>query len=114
MPKDLRTHLEALQGSPPEFFREFNKPLSPEYELSAILLQLEQKNEFPTVLFNNVQNLLGETGHRVLMNLTASRENLAVASGLDRSQFKMSLSHRLITLYDQPFKPVVIPKKEAP
>ena len=114
MPKDLRTHLEALKGSPPEFFREFNKPLSPEYELSATLLHLEEKNEYPTVLFTNVQNLLGETGHRVLMNLTASRENLAVACGLDRSQFRMDLSHKLIALYDQPVKPVVIPKTEAP
>lgn len=114
MPKDLRTHLAALKEGPPELFREFKKPLSPEYELSAILMRLEEKKEFPTVLFNNVKNLLGEPGHRVLMNLTASRENLAVACGLDRSQFRMDVTNKLLRLYDQPIKPAVIPKKEAP
>jgi 3-polyprenyl-4-hydroxybenzoate decarboxylase len=56
MPKDLRTHLKKLRGSPPEFYVEINKPLSPEYELSAVLLRLEQKKHFPTVLFTNVAN----------------------------------------------------------
>jgi UbiD family decarboxylase len=111
---DAQGFTEALKGSPPEFFREFNKSLSPKHELSATLLHLEEKNEFPAVLFNNVQNLLGEPGHRVVMNLTASRENLAVSCGLDRSRFRMELSNKLLTLYDHPFKPVVIPQKEAP
>ncbi len=92
MAKDLRTHLEALKGSPPEFYMEVNNLLSPEYELSAVLVRLEQKKRFPTVLFNNVKNLLGEPGHRVVMNLTSLRENLAMTCGLDRSRYKMELT----------------------
>jgi 3-polyprenyl-4-hydroxybenzoate decarboxylase len=76
MPKDLRTYLEELKGSRPEFYLEINKSLSPEYELSAVLMALEQKKQFPTVLFTNVNNLLGEPGHSVVMNLTPNRGNL--------------------------------------
>jgi UbiD family decarboxylase len=114
MSKDLRTHLKELKKSPPEFYLEIKKPLSPEYELSAVLYRLEQKKQFPTVLFTNVANLLGEEGHSVLMNLTALRENFAVACGLPPSQYRMELTKKLLSLYDQPHKPVVIPKTDAP
>lgn len=114
MPKDLRTYLEELKGSHPECYLEINKSLSPEYELSAVLMALEQKKQFPTVLFTNVNNLLGEPGHSVVMNLTPNRENLAVACGLERSQYRMELTKRLLTLYDQPQKPVVVPEADAP
>jgi 2,5-furandicarboxylate decarboxylase 1 len=114
MPKDLRTYLEELQGRPPEFYLEVNKPLSPEYELSAVLMALEQKKQFPTVLFTNVKNLLGAPGHSVVMNLTANRENFAIACGLEGSQYRMELTKKLLTLYDQPQKPVVVPEADAP
>ena len=77
-------------------------------------MRLEQKRQFPTVLFTNVTNLLREPGHSVVMNLTALRENLAVACGLDRSQYKMDLTKKLLALYDQPHQPVIIPKADAP
>ncbi len=114
MAKNLRTYLEGLKKSPRECYLEINKALSPEYELSAVLMRLEQRKQFPTVLFKNVKNLLGEPGHEVVMNLTALRENLAFACGLDRSQYKMELTNKLLSLYNQPQKPVVIPKSEAP
>lgn len=114
MAKDLRSYLEELKGSPPEFYLEVNNLLSPEYELSAVLMRLEQKKQFPTVLFTNVANLLGEPGHSVVMNLTALRENLAVACGLDRSEYRMELTKKLLALYDQPHQPVIIPKADAP
>ncbi len=88
--------------------------MSPEYELSAVLMRLEQRKQFPTVLFNNVKNLLGEPGHQVVMNLTALRENLAFALGMDRSEYRMELTNKLLSLYNQAKKPVVIPKSEAP
>jgi UbiD family decarboxylase len=108
------THLEQLKESPPEFYVEVNKPLSPEYEPSAVLMALEQRKQSPTVLFTNVNNLLGEPGHSVVMNLTANREDFAVACGLDRSQYRMELTKKLLTLYDQPQKPVVVPETDAP
>ncbi len=114
MPKDLRSHLQALKGSPPEFYRELKMPLRPEYECSAILMRLEQRKQFPTVLFQDVRNLLGEPGHQVAMNLTTLRENWAVACGLERSQFRMELTQKLLALYDRPQKPVVVPRSEAP
>jgi 2,5-furandicarboxylate decarboxylase 1 len=114
MPKDLRSYLASMKGSPPDFYLEIDKPLSPEYELSAVLLRLEQQKKFPTVLFKNVSNLLGETGHSVVMNLTALRENLAFACGLDRSQYRMELTNKLSALYDRPCKPVKVPQSEAP
>lgn len=114
MAKDLRSHLQKLKGSPREFFLEIERPLRPEFEPSAVLMHLEQKKMFPTVLFRNVRNLLGEPGHRVIMNLTALRENLSVACGLDRSQFRMELTEKLLSLYGGPRKPLVVPKAEAP
>jgi len=114
MPKDLRTYLKDLKGSPPEFYLEVNKPLTPEYELSAVLARLEEMKAFPTVLFNNVKNLHGEPGHRVVMNLTALRENIAVACGLDRSKYRMELTKKLLALYERPQKPISIRKGDAP
>ena len=46
MSKDLRTHLAALKVSPSEFYLEVKKLLSAKYELSAVLMQLEQMKKF--------------------------------------------------------------------
>jgi 2,5-furandicarboxylate decarboxylase 1 len=75
MPKDLRSFIAEIDASAPEDLARVTKPLSPRYEMSAILTHLERRKRFPLLLFQNSDN--GQAP--VLINAQASRRLMSIA-----------------------------------
>jgi 2,5-furandicarboxylate decarboxylase 1 len=75
MAKDLRGFIAELEKKSPEDVARVKKPISPRYEMSAILTHLEKKKRFPLLYFENVD------GGRapVVINALASRRLMAMA-----------------------------------
>jgi UbiD family decarboxylase len=75
MPKDLRTFIAQLEKTAPADIARVKKPISPRYEISALLTHLENKKEFPLLYCENV------AGHSVpvVINAQVSRRFMAIA-----------------------------------
>src|SRR3990172_11983950 len=113
--KDLRTHLESLEKQYPEELVKVKELIGPEFEITTVLWKLEEMGLYPTVLFQNVKNLRGESsGISVVSNVFASREKVAWALGLPREKSKMDLTLEYHKRRANPLKPKIIDKKDAP
>lgn len=75
MAQNLRGFIRDLEEKSPEDVVRVKKPISPRYEMSAILTHLEKKKRFPLLLFENVEG--GKAP--VVINAMASRRLMAVA-----------------------------------
>jgi len=75
MAKDLRAFIRELEERSPEDVARVKKPVSPRYEMSAILTHLEKKKRFPLLYFENVEG--GKAP--VVINALASRRLMALA-----------------------------------
>jgi 2,5-furandicarboxylate decarboxylase 1 len=92
---------------------EIKKRIKPKFEVTALAQKFEDRKEFPTLLFTNVENLRGELNNNLVINLTF-RNRLAVALGLEPSQSGMDYIFKLEALFARPVKPMVVSKREAP
>ena len=75
MAKDLRGFIAALETQSPEDIVRIKKPISPRYEMSAILTHLEKRKRSPLLCFDNVEG--GKAP--VVINAQASRRLMALA-----------------------------------
>jgi len=75
MPKDLRSFIAQLEAKSPEEIARVNKPLSPRYEISALLTHLEKIKRFPLLFFEKVKG----SNAPVVINAQASRRLMAIA-----------------------------------
>lgn len=75
MPKDLRSFIAELEAKSPEEIARVNKPLSPRYEISALLTHLEKIKRFPLLFFEKVKG----SDAPVVINAQASRRLMAIA-----------------------------------
>jgi 2,5-furandicarboxylate decarboxylase 1 len=75
MAKDLRGFIAALETQSPEDIVRIKKPISPRYEISAILTHLEKTKRSPLLCFDNVEG--GKAP--VVINAQASRRLMALA-----------------------------------
>jgi 2,5-furandicarboxylate decarboxylase 1 len=75
MPKDLRSFIAELEANSPEDVARVTKPLSPCYEMSAILTHLERRKRFPLLFFQNSSNSQAP----VVINAQASRRLMSIA-----------------------------------
>src|SRR6266852_2375441 len=75
MAKDLRGFVAALETQSSEDLIRIKKPISPRYEISALLTHLEKRKRFPLLFFENVEG--GQTP--VVINAQASRRLMALA-----------------------------------
>ncbi|MBI2089089.1 MAG: UbiD family decarboxylase [Deltaproteobacteria bacterium] len=76
MAQDLRSYLELVKSKKPDDFQVVTKEINPAYEITALVVKLEQEaKRRPVLLFTNV------TGSKlpVLTNLHASRSRIALA-----------------------------------
>src|SRR5205809_8025901 len=74
MPKDLRSFIAELEAKSPEEIARVNKPLSPRYEISALLTHLEKIKRFPLLFFEKVKG----SDAPVVINAQASRRLMAI------------------------------------
>jgi UbiD family decarboxylase len=78
MAQDLRSFLDLVKRKSPEDFQIVSRPVDPAYEITALVVKLEQQaKRRPVVLFENVKG----SAFPVLTNLHASRSRLAAAIG---------------------------------
>jgi len=55
MPKDLRSFIAETDSKHPEEIARVTKPISPRYEITALLTQLEKQKRFPLLICANVE-----------------------------------------------------------
>jgi UbiD family decarboxylase len=75
MPKDLRSFLAELDAKYPEEIARVSRPISPRYEITALLTQLEKRKQFPLLYCENVEG----SDAPVVINAQASRKLMALA-----------------------------------
>lgn len=114
MAKDLRSFLAELRKKTPDNYIEVAKKINSQFETSALLKHLENRKNFSTVKFKNVLNLKGVGGHVVVSNLTATRENMAIAAGLAPSECRGELTRRVSGRSKNLIAPQILSAKDAP
>jgi 2,5-furandicarboxylate decarboxylase 1 len=77
MPKNLRTYLDQVAAHWPDQLQSVSEPVDPKFGVTGLLAALEQRKEFPAVLFTNVK------GSKIpnLINLLATDDRIALAMG---------------------------------
>ena len=75
MPKDLRSFIAELESKYPEEVARVAKAISPRYEITALLTQLEKAKRFPLLYCEQVEG----SDAPVVINAQASRKLMALA-----------------------------------
>jgi len=75
MAKDLRSFIAELESKYPDEVARVSKPISPRYEITALLTQLEKQKRVPLLFCENVQG----ADAPVVINVQASRKLMALA-----------------------------------
>ena len=88
--------------------------MSPHFGVTAVLQRLENEGRFPLVLFENVADLNGKPGCKVVGNLFADRQFCALALGLPQESWRGELTSQFAERAKQPVPFKVIPADEAP
>jgi len=116
MPKSLRSFIEQIDHQHPEDLAVVKRAVDPNnYDVSAILEHLTQRQRFPMVLFESPLNLRGAaSGMRVVSNVFATRELVADALGFPREKAGMSLALEYARLERGQIPWIGIPRDEAP
>ena len=114
-PKSLGSYLDRIRNDPAEF-RTVSRTVNPlNFDVTAVLGQLNQRREYPTVQFNNPLDLHGKPSRfPIVTNLWGTRERCAEAIGLPRSDSGVRLGSLLCERIDRKMKPVVVSSKAAP
>ena len=114
-PRSLSTYLETIRGRPEEC-RTVSRPIDPgNFQVTAILEQLDRCGQFPAVIFEKPLNLHGRhSDFRLVSNLWATRERCAEMLGLSRGESGRELGPRFSALLSRHLEPVVVGHDEAP
>ncbi len=110
MPKSLGQFLEMLEKEYPSELSVVSREIRPaQFEVTALLENLDLAKQYPAVLFNNTQNVHGQpSGIRLVSNLFASRERCALALGMSTADCKMPLSLEYARREQLPVAPELI------
>ncbi len=116
MTKTLKSFIDQVKNSEKDNFAKVTMPVDPNnYDVTAILEHLTQKNKFPMVVFENPKNLQGkEAGIPIVSNVFAKRERCALALDWPVDQPNLSLSLEYARLERESVPPKIISRNEAP
>src|SRR4030042_3729037 len=95
MSKDLRSFLKQMEEKRPEEILHVREEISPKFEATAVLQILEDQGRYPVVMFDNVLGLNGGGNNRLVSNLTARRQNLAVALDLPLEKWRSEVTEEV-------------------
>lgn len=98
MPKDLRSFISAVESKHPEEIARVIKPISPRYEITALLTRLERSKRFPLLFCEKVNG----SDAPVVINVQASRKLMAFALECRPDELAGAFSAR----QNQPILPV--------
>jgi 2,5-furandicarboxylate decarboxylase 1 len=103
-PKSLATYLDRIRDDPAEF-RTVSRTVNPlNFDVTAVLAQLDRRGEYPTV----------QSDFPIVANVWATRERCAEAVGLPRSEAGKELGSRFAELVGRKREPVVVSGDNAP
>ncbi|MFQ5705420.1 MAG: UbiD family decarboxylase domain-containing protein [Gemmatimonadales bacterium] len=97
-PHDLRTFLHFVRERSGRHYVQVDRPVSPKWEMAAIVAKLEAGMRMPVIEFANVE---GTVWH-VVTNVCASMNRVAGSHGVSTAEFEK----RLQDSYDRPIAPV--------
>lgn len=100
MPKDLRSFIAELESMYPDEVARVSKPISPRYEITALLTQLEKQKRFPLLFCENVEGCDAS----VVINAQASRKLMAMALECKPEELASKFSER----QSRPIAPVEV------
>ena len=100
MPKDLRSFIAELESTYPDEVARVSKPISPRYEITALLTQLEKQKRFPLLFCENVEGCDAS----VVINAQASRKLMATALECKPEELANKFSER----QSRPIAPVEV------
>ncbi len=105
----MRSFIEHLERDMPSHVLRIRKEVSPEFEIPAILNQVEARKKQPVIIFEKVRNLNGKISELpVVINLFGSRERLADALGTTVAKLPLEYLAR-----ERPLAPVVVDASKA-
>jgi UbiD family decarboxylase len=90
MTKDLRSFIAELEAKSPGDIARVEKPISPRYEMSALLTHLEKRKRFPLLFFQHVDGSQAP----VVINAQASRRLMAIALECTAEELSRKFSQR--------------------
>jgi UbiD family decarboxylase len=90
MPKDLRSFIAELESKSPEDIARVSKAISPRYEITALLTQLEKSKRFPLLFCEKVEG----SDAPVIINAQASRRLMALAMECKPEELAVKFSER--------------------
>jgi UbiD family decarboxylase len=113
---DLREFIEAVEREQPDRIVHVDRPVNPaDFEVTAVLQQLEDAGRNPMAVFHQPLNLFGEVSKFPLVtNIYAERERCAQALGLPISEAKFPLSLEYGRREMERIAPTVVGRDEAP
>lgn len=113
---DLREFIAAVEAEQPDRIVHIDRPVNPaEFEVTAILQQLEDAGRNPMAVFHRPLNLFGEVSKFPLVtNIYAERERCAQALGLPITDAKFPLSLEYGRREKERIPPTVIDSGDAP
>ena len=116
MHMDLRAFLDNLQERLPYDFVRIERAVSPhQFEVTALLQQLENQKKFPVLFFEKPLDLNGKpSAFPLLSNVFATRQRCALSLGMKPNESELPLSLEYARREDRLLPPVTIPAKEAP
>ena len=104
MAKDLRSFIAELEAASPAEIARVTNPISPRYEITALLTQLEKSKRFPLLFCENVEG----SEAPVVVNVQASRKLMALALQCKPEELATKFTER----QGKPIAPVEV--KDAP
>ncbi len=110
MRQDLRSFVEAYARTYPNEFVRVTESVGLEFDIQAIVLELQRRQRFPVLLFENVAG----RDIPVICNVMASRRALAFALGVEEARMPFEYSRRLkeyikpVVVDDPPFRHTVL------
>ncbi|MSQ50631.1 MAG: UbiD family decarboxylase [Betaproteobacteria bacterium] len=115
MVNDLRAFLDKVRRETRDLI-EVERPVRPaEFEATAILKQLEDRKQYPAVMFRNPLDVHGKPSRfPLLSNMYATRERCAVALGIDPATPNWETSLAFGRKSRSTIAPVVIDSDKAP
>ena len=116
MAKSLSGFIKMLEEKYPQRMLHVKEQLDPnQHELAAFITLLEEKDQNPVVVFENVKNVKGEKSmFPVAHNLFVTRSLCAMAIGEDPSNSQMGLGIRFGEIEKQAGELEVVKQSEAP
>ncbi|WP_440991834.1 UbiD family decarboxylase [Haloarchaeobius baliensis] len=111
--RDLREFIETLDADDLKHVEREVRPA--EFDVTGLLQNLEDRDEYPAVLFQNPTDIEGRpTDIRLISNVFADRRRIAQALDLPRDEWRMETSLEYARREQHRIEPEVVPRTEAP